>query len=419
MAKQIFRQAALDRLASPERLDRPYRLVTAPVWLALAAIIGATLIVAVWSVFAVAPVKVAGSGIVLPEEGLLEIVADANGRIQTLSLSPGGLVAEGETVATFSRSDLSRDLIQARAELSEAQARLQELTAFFERTDALERAAEDERLATIRQTQSFAARRRTLMRQKIKSLKGLVARKIVIRDRLIDAELQLAEARERLASLDDEAKSIGLGRLKRQNEQKLSLIDEERKVERLSRQAAKLEGELSEKRVSLSPHSGRVIEVRVNRGDVVNAGSTLATLAPEDLATGQILGVLYLAPADGKRIEVGMAVEVEPATVRAAEHGFILAEVIAVSAVPVSLAGMQNTLKNDQLATELSGGSAPFEVKVRFKRDPNTASGLAWSSSKGPAAPVLPGTALKAKVIVERKRLIDLLIPGASTLADG
>lgn len=419
MAKQIFRQAALDRLASPERLDRPYRLVTAPVWLALAAIFGAILIVAVWSVFAEAPVKVAGSGIVLPEEGLLEIVADANGRIQTLSLSPGGVVAEGETIATFSRSDLSRDLIQARAELLEAKARLQELTAFFKSADALERAAEDERLATIRQIQSYAARRGTLMRQKIKSLKGLVARKIVIRDRLIDAELQLAEARERLASLDDEAKSIGLGRLKRQNEQKLSIIDEERKVQRLNRQAAKLEGELSEKRVSLSPHSGRVIEVRVNRGDVVSAGSTLATLVPKDLETGQILGVLYLAPADGKRIKVGMAVEVEPATVRAAEHGFILAEVVAVSPVPVSLAGMQNTLKNDQLAKELSGGSAPFEIKVRFQTDVNTASGLAWSSSKGPPAAVLPGTSLKAKVIVERKRLIDLLIPGASALADG
>lgn len=419
MAKQIFRQAALDRLASPERLDRPYRLVGAPIWLALWAAIAATLAAIVWSVFADAPVKVAGGGIVLPEEGLLEVVSDANGRIQTLGLSPGQVIREGDAVATFSRSDLSRDLGQAQAELAQAESRLAELREFYRRSDALERSAETERLGTIKQIQSFAARRRNLLAAKIDSVRSLVDRKIVIRDRLIDAELELAEARERLAALDDEAKSIALSRLKRENEYALAIIDEERKVERLRGEAAKLEGELTEKRVSISPHGGRVVEVRVNRGDVVAAGAPLATLAPVDMVEGRALGVVYLAPADGKRVRVGMPVEAAPSTVRTEEHGYILAEVTEVSPVPVSLAGMRNTLKNDQLAAELSGGSAPFEVRVRFKPDPTTASGLAWSSSRGPSAPVLPGTPLQAKVIVERQRLIELLAPKLSGLLSG
>ena len=60
MAKQIFRQAALDRLASPEQLDRPYRLVSAPVWMGLAVAIGATFLAVGWAAFATAPVKVEG-----------------------------------------------------------------------------------------------------------------------------------------------------------------------------------------------------------------------------------------------------------------------------------------------------------------------------------------------------------------------
>ncbi len=418
MAKQIFRQAALDRLASPERLDRPYRLVSGSVWIALGAAVFAILFALAWSVVADAPVKVAGGGIVLPEEGLLEVVSDADGRIQTLVLRPGEIIREGDAVATFSRSDLSRELASAEAELTEARTRLAELRAFYRRSDDLERQAEDERLATIRQIQSASSRRRALLGEKIRSVRGLVERKIAIRDRLIEAELQLAEANERLASLDDEAKAINLARLRRENEQRLAIIDEERKVERLTREAAKLESELSEKRISLSPHTGRVVEVRVNRGDVVASGATLATLAPVDMDAGLTLGVLYLSPADGKRVRVGMPVEVEPSTVRSEEFGFILAEVTQVSPVPVTLSGMRNTLKNDQLAEELAAGSAPFEVRVRFKTDPATPSGLAWSSSRGPDAPVLPGTPLQAKVIVDRQPLIDLLIPGLSRVGD-
>jgi hypothetical protein len=35
MTRQIYRQAALDRLASPEQLDRPYKLVGSLGWLLL------------------------------------------------------------------------------------------------------------------------------------------------------------------------------------------------------------------------------------------------------------------------------------------------------------------------------------------------------------------------------------------------
>lgn len=418
MAKQIFRQAALDRLASPEQTDRPHRLVRTPIWLAFAAAAGAIAAVFAWTLFAEAPVKVEGRGIVLPEEGLLEIVSDVEGRVEALSLKAGDVVRQGDVVATFSRSSLARDLGDARAELADARTRLSELRAFYERTEELERQAEEERLGTIRQTQAFADRRRQLMAAKIKSVRNLVDRKIVIRDRLIDAELQLAEARERLAGLDDEAKSIVLARLRRQNEQGLAIIDEQRKIERLAREAAKLERELSERRVIESAHTGEVVEVRVNRGDVLSRGAPIATLAPLD-GGDRTLGVIYLAPADGKRVAVGMAVEAAPSTVRAEEHGAIVGEVIEVSSVPISLAGVRNTLKNDQLANELSAGSAPIEARIRFRRDPTTPSGLAWTSSRGPDRPVAPGTPLEAKVVVDRQRVIDLLAPGLGALVSG
>jgi hypothetical protein len=48
--ESIFRKAALDRLASPERLDERLRLPAYPAWLAaaLALLLGATAAISVW-----------------------------------------------------------------------------------------------------------------------------------------------------------------------------------------------------------------------------------------------------------------------------------------------------------------------------------------------------------------------------------
>lgn len=412
MSTPIYRQAALDRLRSPERLDNPYRLVSVRAWLALAAVIAALLALAVGLFFAHAPVMVAGRGIVLPEGGLLEIVAEAEGRIESLSLAPGQTVREGESVATFARTDLSRKLEIARADLADAERRLAEVTDFNERNERLARTAEDQRLGTIRETRKPAERRRELLAAKVDALKKVTAAGVVTRDALIDAELQLAQAAERLAELADETKAIELKRLERQSTVELAMIDERRKVESLSRQLEKLDQELAEKQVVTSAHAGQVVEVRVNRGDVIAPGAPLATLAPAGGPTGGVVGVLYLPPADGKRVAVGMQVRVEPSTARRQEFGYALATVTQVSSVPATEAGMRSILRNEQLVAQLGGAAAPIEVRIRFDADRSTPSGLAWSSSAGPTDAVVPGTLLAAQVVVERMLLVELVLPG-------
>ena len=57
--RQIYRQAALDRLASPERLDRPGRLVGGLGWPALALLVAAICAALVWVATARAPVRIA------------------------------------------------------------------------------------------------------------------------------------------------------------------------------------------------------------------------------------------------------------------------------------------------------------------------------------------------------------------------
>ena len=132
MARQIYRQAAIDRLASPEQLDRPYKLVSGLGWLTLAALLAIIVSGAVWALISEAPVKVRAQGIVLQRGGLREIVADTPGRIETLELAAGQIIALGAPVAGFQRSERLRDVQQAEAELVDAKARLAALEGFYQ-----------------------------------------------------------------------------------------------------------------------------------------------------------------------------------------------------------------------------------------------------------------------------------------------
>jgi HlyD family secretion protein len=168
--------------------------------------------------------------------------------------------------------------------------------------------------------------------------------------------------------------------------------------------------------VILSPYPGQVVEVKVNSGDVVAAGTPIAMLAPTADEAADTLGVIYVSPTDGKRIRPGMEAEIVPSIYRREEYGFIRAKVVSVSPVPATAEGMRRVVKNDRLVTQLSGGGAPFEVRVHFDRDASVPSGLQWSASKGPPAAIAAGNLIDAAILVDRKPIANLLVPGIDTM---
>ena len=416
MTRQIYRQAALDRLASPEQLDRPYKLVGSLGWLLLLGLFAVILAGGAWAMLADAPVKVQGKGIVLQRGGLREIVSDTAGRIKTLGLVPGQVIEAGVPVVLFQRSDRLRELRQAQAALVDAQSRLAALSNFYADLHRREEEAEARRLASIAETRETIVRRRDLLEVRLKDLTSLVERKIVLQEKIIDVELDLANARERLATLDNEANALELRKLDRESKQRLALLDERLKIERQERTIARLRAGLAEDKVILSPYPGQVVEVKVNSGDVVAAGTPIAMLAPTADEAADTLGVIYVSPTDGKRIRPGMEAEIVPSIYRREEYGFIRAKVVSVSPVPATAEGMRRVVKNDRLVTQLSGGGAPFEVRVHFDRDASVPSGLQWSASKGPPGAIAAGNLIDAAILVDRKPIANLLVPGLDTM---
>jgi hypothetical protein len=105
MARQIYRQEALERLSSPEQLDLLMPVTSARGWIAL---LGVGLLLAVgmvWAIFGTVATTVDGNGLLMRYGGLDWAVTEHGGRVQETLVREGDDVREGDVVALVSHAD--------------------------------------------------------------------------------------------------------------------------------------------------------------------------------------------------------------------------------------------------------------------------------------------------------------------------
>jgi len=95
MNPAMYRKVALDRLASPDDLDRMLTITSARQWLVLAGLLGFVSTVLVWSFIARVPTKASGVGLVIGEGGVVNIVTTGTGIITNFKLKIGDNVHVG------------------------------------------------------------------------------------------------------------------------------------------------------------------------------------------------------------------------------------------------------------------------------------------------------------------------------------
>lgn len=410
MAESIYRQSALDRMASPERLDAPLKLVGRPSWLLLGAFAAAIVCGLIWAILTSAPVKVSASGILIDRTGLAEIVASDAGRIDRLMVAPGDTVRAGQPIAALARTELVREIDAARAKLADAQARYARLRGFYGAQGSRQSGADSVRLSTIAESRRALAERERYLVTKAQRMETLLSRGFIQRDELVNVQIELADVRERLSNLGESALRVRIDANQRSGETGLALLDEQRIIDEQQRTIQRLSAQLADQQIVRASTSGVVTEVKVNAGDVVAPGGALATLSPTG---GSLVALLYVPAADGKRIAPGMTAEIVPTTVERSVYGHIPGMVVSVAPLPATAEGMRRVLRNDQLVQELVAGGAPIEVRIALDRDAALASGFAWSASKGPKTRVSAGSIVRGQVVVDKTRLIRWLIPGS------
>jgi len=123
--------------------------------------------------------------------------------------------------------------------------------------------------------------------------------------------------------------------------------------------------------------------------------------------------MLFIPPAQGKKVAPGMEVRIEPATIKKEEFGTLIGHVLDISEFPISPEGMQAQLGNAELVKLLSAQGAPYAARVGLVKDEDTASysGYAWSAGGGPPLALSAGTTASAEVTVRTQAPVTLVLP--------
>jgi multidrug efflux pump subunit AcrA (membrane-fusion protein) len=100
-----FRKEALDRLLSPEDLDRLVRVSRPATWIALAGLLVVVAAVVLWATLSSITTTASGLGFVLPEGGLIEASTPRAGVVQRVDVTPGQPVQAGDVIAKLEGAD--------------------------------------------------------------------------------------------------------------------------------------------------------------------------------------------------------------------------------------------------------------------------------------------------------------------------
>jgi HlyD family secretion protein len=369
---KLFRKAALEKLASPERLDEMMHIISPSGWLSLIAVGIGLVALTVWSVVGTISIKVTGKGMLLRGGVVFDIASTTEGRLAEVLVKPGDHITEDEVIARLDRPALRLRIQNTREDLARLSGQGSRQTA-----------AQRNLLARYRQQAEE-------LREKIKTQEEMVERGLLTNTTLMRTRAELTANEQAQAQL--QANQAG----------------SRNQVEDVRQQLTELENELEATSKITSPFSGRIVEVSVEAGDVVGAGGRLVTLESED---APITAMIYIPASEGKKVREGMEVYVSPSTIKVEEYGFMRGVVEQASDYPVTPEGLRRVLRNQQLIQELTGESAPIEVRVKLIQDPETPSGFRWSSSEGPPSKVFSGTICTANVTVETKKPISYVLP--------
>jgi HlyD family secretion protein len=424
--RKLFRTETLERLSSPDDLERLMPVARAADWL-LIAVTGMLLgLLVLWSLVGRVPTIVAGRGVIVRPRQIMEVQTAVAGRILSLRVHSGDRVREGDLMATIDQSDILKRIQENRrhADVLEEQDRrknaaAQRQTALQTQQDGMERSGLETQRAALRKSLADAESLRPVLQAHAESNRKMVQEKLLgfaakdvadsesaVRDndarsadyttRLGQIDAQVQQIETRAATI---ARQILEESLARRNE-----IDQIRRTIELDEFQIRQDGSIR------SQYSGRVSEVMAAAGQVMPAGGRLLTLEVDDDAVG-LLSISYFPVRDGKRIHPGMRLQVTPDTVQRERFGGILGTVSSVSPVAITREGATSTIGNAEVAQSLIPEGGYIEVRARLEPDLSTASGYRWSSSRGPDMKVTAGLTHSTRVTIEGRAPVTYLLP--------
>jgi len=262
---------------------------------------------------------------------------------------------------------------------------------------------------------------RSIYDQKVADFRHLARREVVAplsqevvasEDRAIQLGNSVAEVGIREREAIDTWENVKL-EIDTEAQRRRYAIDDGRRAIRVTQARLNYDGTLRADR------DGRILDLQVVRGQTVKAGQRLGTLG--SLNGEALRAVAYFAPADARRLQAGLAMEVVPDWNERGRFGGIRGEVNRVSLLPATREDVNTTMGNPQLAEALVRNGPVMRTEIELlTADPDVSGmgrrssldGYRWTLSRGSSVfPIREGLTLKAHGYVEWRTPVSYLLP--------
>lgn len=406
---QLFRSEALKRLQTPDQIDRVMRVTKPSGWIALSAFGLVLLTAAVWSLVGSLPIRVAASGILLAgEHGVQSVEAVAAGRLIEINVNDNDEVKKGQIIARIELADLTQKIEDLKQQLATYTAERDRQAQFYELYNAEQRKNMARQRAALQS--NLASTEESLV-----SLREILTGYETLRKEGIATQIQVAQAREKLFStqsirdqIHDDLNAITIRDLELDYKRNQDLEQYNNKVLQTQFQLVEAQNQLKHAGFVVAPVDGKIVQLQSQADTYVSAGAVIAVM---QFGSGDLVGYLYAPAVDGKRVKIGMPVNVAPSTIRREEYGTIIGRVTSVSAIPETTDSIGSRLNNDLVIKTILAKGPPLAIHVALETDPNNVSGYRWSSKTGPEVAIDSGTLANAEITVSARAPITFVLP--------
>jgi HlyD family secretion protein len=376
-------------------------------WFWLVLLIVSILGILTWAVMGTVQINIQGKGIILNQSGLFTIQTPIKGVVRTIFVKPGDLIQKGALIAEIFDAEKEMLLRTTQIKIDTLDKEVKRLRRQVEiEWEASKRSLETQ-LASLEFDIKTLNERLKFLDRELKKRQDLYHEGLIILNVVQETERQIAEAK---ISIEEKKGDIADTRAKL----KKSYRTEELKTKEM--ELLKAEGEalviqttLKESKIQ-SPFDGKILEILLNPGEVVNEGQALVNA--EFLSSrNELLFYGYFPSEFGKHVRKGNVMRMSLSTVNEKEFGSILSHVQEVSDYAISEKALVNLIHNTNLANFLTNRQPVTQVIAIPIPDDRDPSGFAWTSGKGPPIELSTGIVGTVEVTVESIHPIYYLIP--------
>jgi HlyD family secretion protein len=415
--EKLFRKEVLDRLASPEQLNTIMQVTDARIWLAL---LGCALVVAtaiLWGIFGSVPNRVHGSGILIHSAGLADVVSTGNGQIIGLEVEVGDQIRKGDAIARVAQPELVAQIEALRASVVELRVGLEKSRRLGTQDEQLRQSVSSSERVSLSGAIAATRMQERELEQRVLTQQELLKKGLVTQESVLALRQQLRTAQNSVQQLQAELQRSSADVFTIQRANQTSIQADTLRIQETERQIGLLMERLKSQSTIVSPHAGRVVELRATVGDVLAPGTAIVSLE-RTADKGSLEALLYVDSKLGKRVQPGMRVKLSPSVVKRERHGVLIGEITAVEGFASTRLGMMRVLHNESLVEAFLAdtAAAPMALRAKLERDDRTPSGYRWSSGTGPDLMLTSGTRLDADITTSTQHPIALVFTVLNSL---